>query len=287
MSEELAIRLLDPSEIGTVVDWAAEEGWNPGLDDAAAFRSADPDGFLGLFVDGSLAASVSAVIYNGEFSFVGFYICRRDLRGHGYGRRLWDAALARLDGRTIGLDGVVAQQGNYAAGGFAFAHRNIRYSGPPSIAAAEPDRRLIEIGVHAPASLLDHIVAYDRPLFPGARSRFVRSWIDPSSPRRTLAFVEDGSVHGYGTIRPCRSGFKIGPLFADSGKTAATIFAGLTEGLGEADVILDVPEPNDSARRLAESHGLAPSFETARMYRGPAPRLPLDRIYGITTFELG
>jgi hypothetical protein len=28
-------------------------------------------------------------------------------------------------------------------------------------------------------------------------------------------------------------------------------------------------------------------FETARMYRGPEPTLPLDRIYGITTYALG
>jgi len=28
-------------------------------------------------------------------------------------------------------------------------------------------------------------------------------------------------------------------------------------------------------------------FETARMYKGPAPQLPVERIFGVTTFELG
>jgi hypothetical protein len=42
-----------------------------------------------------------------------------------------------------------------------------------------------------------------------------------------------------------------------------------------------------AARALFERYGLKPVFETARMYRGPVPVLPLDRIYGITTFELG
>jgi hypothetical protein len=32
---------------------------------------------------------------------------------------------------------------------------------------------------------------------------------------------------------------------------------------------------------------MAPVFETARMYRGAAPELPLGNIFGITTFELG
>jgi phosphoglycolate phosphatase-like HAD superfamily hydrolase len=48
-----------------------------------------------------------------------------------------------------------------------------------------------------------------------------------------------------------------------------------------------VPEPNAAAVALAERHGLQPVFETARMYRGPAPSEPLTRIYGVTTFELG
>ena len=53
------------------------------------------------------------------------------------------------------------------------------------------------------------------------------------------------------------------------------------------EVFLDVPEPNRDAVALAKARGLAPVFETARMYRGVAPALPLSRIYGITTFELG
>ncbi|MFL5173061.1 MAG: GNAT family N-acetyltransferase, partial [Microvirga sp.] len=52
-------------------------------------------------------------------------------------------------------------------------------------------------------------------------------------------------------------------------------------------LFLDVPEPNQSALGLAARYGLAPAFQTARMYRGAAPGLPLDRIYGITSFELG
>ena len=49
------------------LDWAATEGWNPGLDDAAAFQAADPDGFLGAFVDGEMVAGISAVAYDDRF----------------------------------------------------------------------------------------------------------------------------------------------------------------------------------------------------------------------------
>jgi hypothetical protein len=48
-----------------------------------------------------------------------------------------------------------------------------------------------------------------------------------------------------------------------------------------------VPQPNVAAIALAERHGMTPYFETARMYTGIRPELPLARIFGITTLELG
>jgi len=52
-------------------------------------------------------------------------------------------------------------------------------------------------------------------------------------------------------------------------------------------VFLDVPQPNDAALALATAHGFAPVFETARMYSGPIRPVSLQRVYGVTTFELG
>ncbi|HET9244646.1 MAG TPA: GNAT family N-acetyltransferase, partial [Xanthobacteraceae bacterium] len=34
-------------------------------------------------------------------------------------------------------------------------------------------------------------------------------------------------------------------------------------------------------------HGLAPVFETARMYTGAIRSVRLERVFGVTTFELG
>ncbi len=285
MTPAIVIRALDAAEVGQVVDWAAAEGWNPGLDDAVAFRSVDPGGFLGLFLDGALASAISAVTYDASFGFIGFYICRPEQRGKGFGKRIWDAALERLGGRTIGLDGVVAQQENYVREGFALAHRNIRYSGLAT-GPAPVDPTLVEIGAASPPSLPDEIVAYDSRFFPVRRAAFVRSWVDPGK-RRAVAYLTGGRLRGYGVIRVSRSGRKIGPLFADDAEIAEALFAALAAPHAGEPVTLDVPEPNATARDLAERHGLAPVFETARMYRGTAPALPLEGIFGITSFELG
>ncbi|MHB9403635.1 GNAT family N-acetyltransferase [Mesorhizobium sp. RSR380A] len=90
------VRALSPPELAVLIDWAAAEGWNPGLDDAAAFRPTDPEGFIGAFVDNEMTAAISAVAYGGNFGFIGLYICRPDMRGKGHGKAVWNAGMARL-----------------------------------------------------------------------------------------------------------------------------------------------------------------------------------------------
>ena len=126
---DLTIRTMRPDEISIAVNWAAAEGWNPSLADDACFAAVDPEGFLIGELDGAPAATVSCVNYSASFAFLGFYIVREDLRGRGYGLRIWDAAIAHAGSRVIGLDGVVAQQQNYRKSGFELADANVRYGG--------------------------------------------------------------------------------------------------------------------------------------------------------------
>lgn len=278
MDDRIAIRTMTRVDLDRAIDWAAAEGWNPGLDDAAPFRAADPDGFLMAFRDGAPVACISAVAYGARFGFLGFYVCAAEQRGRGFGMAVWRVALDRLGDRVIGLDGVVAQQDNYRKSGFVLAHRNVRYGGTVAI-DERADPRIVPID----GTLRDAIVAYDQPFFPGPRRAFLEAWLTPAR-RRGLAYVEDGAVRGYGVVRACRNGHKIGPLFADDAAIADALFRALAAEAGGGPVFLDPPESN---RALPERYGLEPVFETARMYRGPAPALPLARLYGITTFELG
>src|SRR6266480_5644698 len=134
----LRIRPMRPDEISIAVNWAAAEGWNPGFADDACFAAADPEGFFIGELEGTPAATVSCINYGASFSFLGFYIVRGDLRGRGYGLRIWNAAIAHARPRTIGLDGVVAQQGNYRKSGFQLAYANIRYGGSVAPLPAPP-----------------------------------------------------------------------------------------------------------------------------------------------------
>src|SRR5262249_2357489 len=135
---DLRIRTMRPDEISIAVDWAAAEGWNPGLADAPCFATVDPDGFLVGEFDGVPAATISCVNYGARFAFLGFYIVRKDVRGRGYGRRIWDTAIAHAGARLIGLDGVMAQQRNYQKAGFRLAYTNVRYGGTADARGAPP-----------------------------------------------------------------------------------------------------------------------------------------------------
>jgi Acetyltransferase (GNAT) domain/Acetyltransferase (GNAT) family len=278
---DLSIRPMRPEDIALAIDWAANEGWNPGLADAACFATPDPQGFLIGELDGVPAATVSCVNYDANFAFLGFYIVRQDLRRRGYGLRLWHTAMAHAGARVVGLDGVVAQQQNYGKSGFGLAYANIRYGG----VLAPPNRVSPDIVALSDVPLAT-VAADDSTVFPAPRPTFLRAWIGaPGHVGRAL--LRDGRLAAWGVIRPCRTGRKVGPLVADDRAGAEAVLSALLAHGRDGEVFLDVPSPNAAAVALAEDLGLAPVFETARMYTGAVPPLRLDRVYGVASFELG
>jgi hypothetical protein len=278
----MEIKAAGLQQIGTFLDWAAAEGWNPGLDDAQPFFSADPNGFFIGRIDGEPVAVVSVVCSGDAHAFLGFYMCRGPFRGRGYGLQVWRRGLAHAGARVVGLDGVVAQQENYKKSGFSLAWNNVRYGG--SIAPGV----LPSGGVRAVAAAdLSAIAAYDAPRYGASRVAFLTPWLQSRAERRSFVATEDGDIRGYCTARRCRSGVKIGPLFARDRATAEALLGAAADYAGGGEIFLDVPQTNAAAVQLAESLGMTPRFETARMYRGAAPALPIKEIFGVTTFELG
>lgn len=267
------IRTLTLPEIGALLDWAAAEGWNPGLNDAVAFRAADPSGFFGAFVDGRMVAGISAVAYDASFGFIGLYICHPDWRGQGHGKAVWDAGMAYLGERTIGLDGVPEQQTNYAAMGFVPAYETIRMSGILTSDQAN-DRRILA------AATLEEIRDLDRQCFPAARDNFLRAWLAP--PNRSMVHRRDGGVDCYAVLRPCRSGAKIGPLFAHDIDAALDLLATMS-----GPVQVDVPAAQTEWLDALAARGLESGFRTKRMYRGVPPAMNLARVFGVSSLELG
>lgn len=290
MSDQLVIRNMTRSELDELVAWAAREGWNPGLHDAGLFWGADPAAFIAAQLDGELIGGGAITSYGGEFGFMGFFIVRPEYRGQGLGNTLWHARRERLiarlkTGASIGMDGVFAMQDYYAKGGFVFSHRNLRFRAEISGRPAVPppvDEELVPLG----ALPFEQVLDYDRTCFPAPRPTFLSGWI-AQPDALALACRRDGELSGYGVVRRCAEGCKIGPLFADDAQAAEALYAHLALFAAGGPLFLDAPENNPAAMELVQRHGMTEVFGCARMYLGPAPALRHERVFGVTTFELG
>ena len=280
MTGELDIRPMSLDDLRRASEWAASEGWNPGLEDAEAFHAVDPDGFLMGWLDGEPVAAISVVRHSDSFGFLGFYLCQPDFRGKGYGLAVWQAGMAHLGSRTVGLDGVPAQEPNYRQSGFALAHHTRRHAGiVPGMAHAG----------YRPAGSADlpALLEMDRRISGTDRTAYMSSWLTRTETRHTIVAEPDDRIIAFGTIRACREGHKIGPLFAPDASTALHLIEALVASAGADLIMIDIPDPNTAAVAIAEDLGLKPVFSCARMYRGALPDRKVEWVFGETTFELG
>jgi len=269
-------------EVDLIVSWADREGWNPGIHDAEAFYGTDPNGFFIGLLDGRPVASISAVAYDPSFGFLGFYIVEPSLRGQGLGTEVWNAGMKHLSDRNIGLDSVLSQQKLYERLGFRPSYRSVRHQG------AGTGQKSKIMGTKSLSEVpLEDLLAYDDRFFPVPRHAFTSLWImQPGAV--ALAAIDGGRLDGYGLLRLCHTGYKIGPLFADDEDVAESLFGALCGQAPQgAPVFLDTPAVNPAAMDLARRHHMNPVFETIRMYTRQEPHLPMDQIYGVTSFELG
>jgi hypothetical protein len=279
---DVRFRTMTKEEVSLAVAWAAREGWNPGLSDAECFFTANPDGFFCAEVDGKIVGMAAVVNYDDRFAFGGFYIVDPAYRASGIGLKISRLAMCHAGTRILGVDGVVAMVEKYEKSGALFLHyNNARYEGAGGGMMPEGLVPLQDVRF---ADLL----AYDTAHFPARREKFLRCWIAQNGHYGLAQLDVDGKIVGYGVRRVCHTGHKIGPLFARDRATAERLLDALIAGIPGEQFYLDIPVPNTAAVALVQDRKMTPVFFTARLYTTPDPvPLPLDEIFGVTTFELG
>jgi len=274
----MTVRRMTFDELSTVLEWAALEGWNPGLDDAHAFWAADPQGFFVNIVDQRPVAAISVVNQDDHNAFLGLYICHPDHRGKGYGMDVWNAALKHAGRRCIGLDGVPNQQDNYERSGFSHFGRTIRYRGFSNSSSAASDlatikaQRLISADAHATGL---------------RRSGFAASWFTDGPTRQTRGFHSHAKAPSFATFRKCRDGVKIGPFHAHTPEQANHILDNVPPDFCQGPLFIDVPDTSRALSALVRTRGFAPVFETARMYSASPPKAHPPEFYAVASLELG
>ncbi|MCW4019261.1 MAG: GNAT family N-acetyltransferase [Candidatus Bathyarchaeota archaeon] len=279
--EDLSIKHMKKAEVNVAIDWAQKEGWNPGIHDAECFFQADPDGFYAAKIADEIVGTVSAVKYSSNFAFEGLMIVKSEFRQKGVGSAMQAFVNDLCRNVNLGLDGVLQMQEKYERVGFNYVHKNTRYAGVVKETSSGDCLSIQK------ADFAD-VAAFDSKFFPAPRPRFLEGWLFQKDASAMLAREKQSdAVCGYGVIRKCFSGHKIGPLFAVDPVVAESLFNDLVVSVNGEKVFLDLPEPNTAAVELANRQGMMPVFSTVRMYTKQEPKLPLDKIYGVTSFELG
>ncbi len=290
---QIDVRPATREEVEQMVAWAAEEGWNPSVHDADVYYRTSPESYFVALEEGAMVGGISAVPYGENYGFIGLFIVEPGHRGVNVGIELGQKALDHLMGRNVGIDGVDAKVKNYEHIGFQLAYRNIRFECPGETPMPEalvhpelPKDQHLEI-VPIGRVPFEELAAYDAACFGAPRENFLRLWLEQEGSEVRAALV-NGQLAGYAKIRRCKTGYKFCPLFADQPAVAEALYREL-RGLMEPGKpsYLDAPEVNAAALAMVEHYGMTQCFQCTRMYSGGDLDLPTDKIYGVTTFELG
>jgi predicted acetyltransferase len=281
INSNVIITQMTKAEFQTAIDWANTEGWIPGVHDVDSFYETDPTGFYAARVDGEIVGTFSVVKYSKDYAFAGFFIVRPDHRGTGVGLAIQHYIDTHFKNFNVGIDGVLAMQEKYAHAGYKWIYGNERYAGIAKAGASDSHCRKI--------STVDFegIVEFDSKYFPTERRRFLKQWLNQKDATALLSEDDNGKLSGYGVVRKCFQGNRVGPIFAEAQETAKQLFNSLAASVAGQEIFIDVPTVNASAMQLVLAMGMKPVFTTARMYTKQAPNLPLNKIYGVTSLELG
>lgn len=284
-TEQFKFQKLDLEGVKTLVKWAQEEGWNPGPHDAGVFYETDPDGFYGYFADDELIGGGSIISYDKEFGFMGFFIVKPEYRSQGIGNKLWyqrrDTLISRLNvGAPIGMDGVIAMQPFYSKGGFEIAFRDERYETTGS------DFDVVHNISDINDDDFESVLAYDKQCFGFSRPQFLKPWLKLPG-NKTFKYTEENKLRGFAIVRKANVGYKICPLFADNAEIAEELYKACLDSAAGEKVYIDIPVINKEAVELVKKYNTQYVFECARMYYGKPPVMEIEKVFGITTFELG
>jgi len=258
----------------------------------AIYRHTDRQGIWVGWLGNERIGCITGVRYNAAYGFIGLYLVCPPWRGRGYGLQLWRHALEHLgDLPCVGVEAAPDRSDDYATWGFQPASATVRWQViSDGESPCRPDTggawQLLE-----GAAIPQHSVQrFDAEREPSPRPHFLAQWLNHPAGS-VLALVDSqGRCHGFGRIRPCLlqqgEGWRIGPLMAETPEAAQRLLHGLL--CRHAGVVLvDAPAANPQATSVLEQLGFRQISQTLRMYRGTAPAVSLQDVYGLACLELG
>lgn len=286
----VTIHPMSQHDLKMVMKWAAQEGWNPGKYDHHSYYSMDPKGHFLLLVDNKPVGAISIVMYSQWFAFIGLFIVLPEHRSQGYGKKLWEHAMNYIsETNTCGLYAVPQQVSRYQQSGFKEYYSNARWT---RVSPEKPEDVTDLISeTKDPSTILKKLCKYDGKVFGHDRKRFLKRMLELPQTCGFVSFNSVGKVNAYGIVRPCREGFRIGPLYAENFQSAQSICRILFAYVPGAKIIFDIPSTNAFGNMFAEYFDLEhlPISDTMAMFKGDDGPIEnyQNKCYATASLEFG
>lgn len=267
-------------------EWTTEDDprRSTGVNDMALLLVLDSEGLFVAEEDGEVVSTLTAVIYDGNYSFFGFYRTKKEVRGKGIGGKLWRAGIAHCGGRSMGLFSTMEMVDIYRRDGFLpyckIGNYRIKNLSRFKIVQGKEDSKITEIK----RTNIQDVLLFDRKYSPAPREKFMEAWTtQPDS--EALAYVDCGVVLGYGVVRKTfvPSIRRMGPLLATEVVVAEKLACALLSRVCEAHhVLYDSYNANPSTDSFAKCIDAEWMYGCQAMYRGGVPKFDVTGIYAVT-----
>ncbi|WP_432800270.1 GNAT family N-acetyltransferase [Poriferisphaera sp. WC338] len=274
------------TELRYVFEWARSEGWNPCMGDVEAIYAMDSDGFYVCKDQGRIVGSISAVIYDRAYAFIGLLIVDQAYRGGMMLRELLEAVCSRIRSKGIqsaGCDGVLENVRKYERLGFELAYMQARFvyvvHGTETICS---ECSLVQQADY------EEVQSFVRQYEPELRKGMVRRWHEDAGAKGYMVHDGNGEIIGYGAVRKACEGYRVGPLYAVDNVAAKKLLMSLISLVPKNErVQIDVPEVNSDGIEMVKQMGMQKKWQLGRMYYGMWPQVDVNGIFGVWSAEVG
>ncbi len=262
------LRIMTKADVPAGMRLKELAGWNQTTADWERFLEASPRGCFVAESEGEVWGTVTTVVYESRFAWVGMVLVDPEHRGQGIGTRLLNAAIEYLDGlgiATIKLDATPDGKPIYQKLGFVTEYEIERWALGAHARPPKPDS-FPELRIGDSVSL-EEILPVDRDAFGADRSALLHS-LHRSAPEFTAAQYLRGSLSGYTLGRHGSRADHLGPWMARSEAAAQQLLAAFLAHSAREVVFSDCMKANPFAARLLKSEGFEFARPLSRMFRG-------------------
>jgi len=279
-ARSVVLRPMSTADIEAATELSREQAWPHREDDWQLFLTAGEG--LVAEQDGRVIGTVMAWRYGHDFASLGMVIVANKAQGQGIGRRLMEAMLGRLDGRSVLLNATEQGLPLYAKLGFtAIGTIHQHHADVPAMPLAEllPGERV------RPAGRADDWLGQLYSRASGTDRQALLRLL--SSESKTVALTRDDVPVGFAQVRRFGRGRLVGPVVAPDPHGARTLILHWLAAHSGKFCRLDVTGESGLSGWLEEL-GMPLVGTVTTMVRGVRPQPdPAAQVHAIPAQALG